>query len=104
MRPWKWTTRSPHDPSFSPDRAQRELRKLTRFRKSLVDERSAEVNRLQKTLEGATIKLASRLLAAGAFGFPTDVAQGDQGGRHGQHCAICLPCWGLAGIAITKYN
>jgi transposase len=54
MRPWKWTTRSPHDPSFSPDRAQRELRALTRYRKSLVDERRAEVNRLQKTLEGAS--------------------------------------------------
>jgi transposase len=45
-------------PSFIPDRAQRELRELTRYRKSLVDERSAEVNRLQKTLEGANIKLA----------------------------------------------
>jgi transposase len=44
--------------SFIPDRAQRELRELTRYRKSLVDERSAEVNRLQKTLEGANIKLA----------------------------------------------
>jgi transposase len=45
-------------PSFVPDREQRELRELTRYRKSLVDERSAEVNRLQKTLEGANIKLA----------------------------------------------
>jgi transposase len=46
-------------PSFVPNREQRELRELTRYRKSLVDERSAEVNRLQKTLEGANIKLAS---------------------------------------------
>src|SRR5919197_2607956 len=46
-------------PSFVPDRAQRELRELTRYRKSLVDERSAEANRLQKTLEGANIKLAA---------------------------------------------
>jgi transposase len=46
-------------PSFIPARAQRELRELTRYRKSLIDERSAEVNRLQKTLEGANIKLAS---------------------------------------------
>jgi transposase len=45
-------------PSFVPDREQRELRELTRYRKSLVEERSAEVNRLQKTLEGANIKLA----------------------------------------------
>jgi transposase len=45
--------------SFVPDKAQRELRELTRYRTSLVRERSAEVNRLQKTLEGANIKLAS---------------------------------------------
>jgi transposase len=45
--------------SFVPDRPQRELRELTRYRTSLVRERTAEVNRLQKTLEGANIKLAS---------------------------------------------
>lgn len=45
--------------SFVPDRGQRELRELTRYRTSLVRERTAEVNRLQKTLEGANIKLAS---------------------------------------------
>jgi transposase len=45
--------------SFVPDRPQRELRELTRYRTSLVRERSAEVNRLQKTLEGANIKLAA---------------------------------------------
>jgi transposase len=45
--------------SFVPDRAQRELRELTRYRTSLVQERSAAANRLQKTLEGANIKLAS---------------------------------------------
>jgi transposase len=45
--------------SFVPDRSQRELRELTRYRTSLTDERSAEINRLQKTLEGANIKLAS---------------------------------------------
>src|SRR5438132_8239971 len=44
--------------SFVPDRPQRELRELTRYRTALVRERSAEVNRLQKTLEGANIKLA----------------------------------------------
>ncbi len=41
--------------SFVPDREQRELRELTRYRTSLVRERSAGVNRLQKTLEGANI-------------------------------------------------
>jgi transposase len=45
--------------SFVPDRAQRELRELTRYRTTLVRERTAEANRLQKTLEGANIKLAS---------------------------------------------
>jgi transposase len=45
--------------SFVPARAERELRELTRYRSSLVRERTAEVNRLQKTLEGANIKLAS---------------------------------------------
>lgn len=46
-------------PSFVPDRPGRELRELTRYRSSLVHARTAEVNRLQKTLEGANIKLAS---------------------------------------------
>ncbi len=45
--------------SFVPGLPQRELRELVRYRTSLVRERSAEVNRLQKTLEGANIKLAS---------------------------------------------
>src|SRR3989442_14759362 len=42
-------------PSFVPDRPQREMRELTRYRVSLVQERTAEVNRLQKTLEGVNI-------------------------------------------------
>ena len=45
--------------SFVPERPARELRELTRYRSSVVRERSAEVNRLQKTLEGANLKLAS---------------------------------------------
>jgi transposase len=45
--------------SFVPDRAQRELRELTRYRRALLQERAAAVNRLQKTLEGANIKLAA---------------------------------------------
>jgi hypothetical protein len=40
-------------PSFIPSRPDRELRELTRYRTSLVRERAAEVNRLQKVLEGA---------------------------------------------------
>jgi transposase len=43
--------------SFVPDRPQRELRELTRYRTALVRERTREVNRVQKTLEGANVKL-----------------------------------------------
>jgi transposase len=49
------------NPSFVPDREQRELRDMTRFRKSQVEERSRNINRLQKFLEGANIKLGSWL-------------------------------------------
>jgi transposase len=45
-------------PSYIPGRAQRELRDLTRYRMSLVDERSAEANRVQKVLEDANLKVA----------------------------------------------
>ena len=45
--------------SFIPSREQRELRELARYRKSLIEERTRELNRLQKILEGANIKLAS---------------------------------------------
>ena len=44
--------------SYIPDRDQRELRELVRYRKSLVEERNRELNRLQKMLEGANIKLS----------------------------------------------
>lgn len=45
--------------SFIPSREQRELRELTRYRKSLTEECSRELSRLQKVLEGANVKLAS---------------------------------------------
>lgn len=45
--------------SFIPDRPQRELAELVRYRRSLVQERAREANRIQKVLEGANIKLAS---------------------------------------------
>ena len=45
--------------SFVTERSQRELPELGRYRTTLVRERSAEIGRLQKTLEGANIKLAS---------------------------------------------
>src|SRR5271157_1515954 len=45
--------------SFIPPVVQRELRELTRARTNFVRERATLVNRLQKTLESANIKLAS---------------------------------------------
>jgi len=54
-------------PSFIPPQPIRELRELTRYRATLLRERTAEINRLQKTLEGANIKLgvvASDVLGA----------------------------------------
>jgi transposase len=45
--------------SFIPPEPIRDLRDLTRYRKSLTDERVREVNRLQKFLETANIKLSS---------------------------------------------
>ena len=44
--------------SYIPDKAQRELRELVGYRKSLVADKSRELNRLQKMLEGANIKLS----------------------------------------------
>ena len=45
--------------SYVPDREQRERREIARYRKSLIEERAREINRLQKILEGANIKLSS---------------------------------------------
>ena len=45
--------------SFVPNRKQRELRELVRYRRTLIRERADVVNRVQKVLEGANIKLSS---------------------------------------------
>lgn len=45
--------------SFVPSREQRELREIVRYRRSIIEERAREVNRLQKVLKGGNIKLAS---------------------------------------------
>jgi transposase len=45
--------------SFIPDRPQRELRELVRYRRTLIEERSREAQRLHKVLEGANIKLGA---------------------------------------------
>jgi transposase len=46
-------------PSFIPPAPIRALRDLTRYRKTLVQERAQEANRLQKVLETANLKLSS---------------------------------------------
>lgn len=45
--------------SFVPDQTQRDLRELTRLRTNVVSDRARTVNRLQKILEQANLKLAS---------------------------------------------
>lgn len=45
--------------SFIPPQDIRDLRDLTRYRRQLMNERSAEVNRVQKVWETANLKLAS---------------------------------------------
>jgi transposase len=42
--------------SYIPDRGQRELREVVRYRRSLINERTREVNRIQKVLEGCNMK------------------------------------------------
>jgi transposase len=56
-----YQTSSPWIPkaSFIPDRNQRELRELVRYRRSIIEERTRQHNRIQKVLEGANIKLGS---------------------------------------------
>lgn len=46
-------------PSFVPDRPQRELRDLTRTRTKLIDQHTAASNRIRKVLEDANVKLGS---------------------------------------------
>ena len=48
-------------PSFVPEAATQEMRALLRTRKQLVREQASHIQRLQKTLEGANLKLASVL-------------------------------------------
>lgn len=45
--------------SYIPTREQRELREVSRYRISLVQERARELNRLQKILEGGNVKLGN---------------------------------------------
>src|SRR5207253_10967717 len=66
--------------SFVPPKPIRELRDLTRYRKSLVWERAREANRLHKVLEDANIKLAciaSRPLGASGKAMLRELCEGN---------------------------
>ncbi len=66
-------------PSFIPDKPQRELREAVRYRRSLIEERAREVNRIQKVLEGGNIKLGSVIsdvLGVSGRAMLTAIAQG----------------------------
>jgi len=41
--------------SFVPNRNQRELRELVRYRRSIIEERSRQLNRIQKVLKVQTL-------------------------------------------------
>ncbi|WP_260399010.1 transposase [Peribacillus simplex] len=45
--------------NFIPDRNQRELRELVRYRRNIIEERARQHNLFQKVLDGAKIKLGS---------------------------------------------
>jgi transposase len=45
--------------SYIPDRSQRELKEVVRYRRVLIREQSRIISRIQKILEGANIKLSS---------------------------------------------
>ena len=68
-------------PSFIPDRPQRELRELTRYRRSLIQERTRAANRIHQVLEGANIKLgsvASNVLGVSGRAMLASLAQGEE--------------------------
>lgn len=45
--------------SYIPNREQRELREITRYRQEIIEERARELNRIQAVLEGCNVKLGS---------------------------------------------
>lgn len=67
-------------PSYVPPQAQRDLRDLTRERTNFIRQRATLVNRLQKVLEGANIKLgdvASDVLGVSGRAMLTALAAGE---------------------------
>jgi transposase len=67
--------------SFVPPRPQRDLRELTRYRATLVDERARLANRIQKVLEDAQLKLgdvASDVLGVSGRAMLRAISEGEQ--------------------------
>ena len=67
-------------PSFIPGRSQRELWELVRYRRRLIQNRSQIVNRIQKVLEAANIKLdcvASDVMGASGLAMLRAMAAGE---------------------------
>ena len=71
--------------SFVPPKPQRALRTLTRYRTTLVQERARVVNRVQKLLEEANIKLASvatNIQGVSARAILAELAAGQTDAKH----------------------
>ena len=71
-------------PSFVPPPPIRELRELTRYRKTQSDARAAEIQRLEKVLQDAGIKLtsvASRVLTQSGRAMIEALIAGERDGR-----------------------
>jgi len=68
-------------PSFVPDRPQRELRELVRYRRTLIQEKARLITRIQKLLEGANIKLgdvASNVMGLSGRAMLKELASGNR--------------------------
>jgi transposase len=71
--------------SYIPDRSQRELRELVRYRRNLIRQRAQVVNRMQQVLEGANIKLSSvatDITGASGRAMLQALAEGDDDPQH----------------------
>ncbi|MBW3598242.1 MAG: IS110 family transposase [Planctomycetes bacterium] len=66
--------------SFIPPREIRELRDLTRYRKTLIEQRADQCNRIQKLLEDCNVKLASvatDILGVSGWAMLNAIAEGE---------------------------
>lgn len=71
--------------SYIPNREQRELRELVRYRRSIIEERSRQINRIHKVLEGANIKLSSvvsNIVGVSALDMLRAIGNGDEDPEH----------------------